>query len=139
MALNKRLPWILSFILFLLTGCSEYRKGDMYSSVISGDTINYVIQKAGDGAKILKLAKELEARQQDRRNEVNLIVVNDSSAVTEGNSILLVNTDMPDYENDMLSKGYMGAFGSKMIVRYVVVSYDDFAGYFTPVPNKDEK
>lgn len=139
MAINKKLPWVLPFILVLLPGCSEYRKGDIYSSVISGDTINYVVQKAGDGAKILELAKELETRQQVRRNEVNLIIVNDSSAVTEGNSVLLVNTDMPDYENDMLSKGYMGAFGSKMIVQYVVVSYDDFARYFKPVPYKDEK
>lgn len=139
MAINRILPGLLSVVLFVMAGCGEYRKGDMYSSAVTGDTISYVVQKSGDGDRILKLAKELEAKQQQRRNEVNLLVINDSSEVTEGNSVLLVNIDMPDFEDDMLSKGYMGAFGSKMIVQYVVISVDDFDGYFKPVQEEDER
>jgi hypothetical protein len=138
MAINKIILPVILIVsgAIMLHGCSEYRRGDLYYSDITGDSLKYVVVNTGKGTSVLDKAKELEAEQKNRNNEVNVLVVNDSSKVTDAKAVLLVHTEMPDFENDMLSKGYMGGFGSRLVSQYVVISYDDFSTYFKKYPDK---
>ena len=136
---NKKiilLVWLV--IVILLTGCNKYRKGDLYYSEVSGDSLNYVVLNRGKGTGILEKVRKLEEQQKLKNNEVQVIVVNDSAQIADNKVLLLVHTEMPDFENDMLTKGYMGGFGSKLIAKYVVVSFEDFNMYFRKYPEKNE-
>jgi len=133
------LPVIILMITAMLpSACGKYRRGELYYSEVSGDSLNYVVQNTGKGTSILTRVRDLEIMHIKRNDEVNVLVVNDSAAVADGKALLMVHTEMPNYEDDMLSKGYMGAFGSKVIAQYVVISFEDFGKYFKKYPDNEE-
>jgi hypothetical protein len=132
------LLFVLALVI-LIPGCNKYRKGDMYYSKVSGDSLNYVVLNSGKGTAILEKVRNLEGEHKRKNNEVQVLVVNDSAQAADSKVLLMVYTEMPDFENDMLTKGYMGGFGSKLIVKYVVVTFEDFDKYFIQYPEKNEK
>ena len=129
------LPVILTAILFI-SGCS-YRKGESYRYVQSQDTVNYIIHSTGKGNKILKKIDKLRLIHQARKDEYQVVFVSDSLDVVDRKSILLFRTELPDVENDMLTKGFMGAFGTKEVVTYVVVTFTDMETCFIKVSSPD--
>lgn len=126
----------LLFLLLMCTlpcmhGCA-YRKGDAYQYEQGGDTLRFIVRKAGSGEKILDRIRKLTYIHVSREDDFRFIYLTDSAAIPDSKAVLLFNSEMPDFENDLLSKGYLGAFGTKEIVTYMVVAEDDFDRYFSP-------
>ena len=119
-------------ILILSTQGCAFRKGDAYQFTEAGDTIRFIVRKAARGEKIIKRVGELTTVHISRNDEYRFIYLSDSSELPGQRTVLLFNSEMPDFENDLLSKGYLGAFGTKEIVTYMIVTVNDFDRYFSP-------
>ena len=120
---------MMVFIL-CMQGC-DYRKGDAYQFTEGGDTLRFIVRKAASGEKILKQVRELTTVHISRNDEYRFIYLSDSSELQGRKTVLLFNSEMPDFENDFLSKGFLGAFGTREIVTYMIVVVDDFDRYFS--------
>jgi hypothetical protein len=124
--------WIFLAVsgLFITAGCSKYKKGELYSYVTPGDSSTYIIRKVARGKGILNKVRKLRQIHQIKKDDYRFIFVSDSSQVAQSRSVLLVHSVLPDFEDDMLSKGFMGAFGTKEEVTYLVVTIPDFERFF---------
>lgn len=124
-------------ILMLLTagifisGCS-YKKGDAYFYNEQGDTLKFIVRSKGSGKAILKKVDRLREVHQNRKDEYKFVFLSDSLEVIGNKAVLLSHSEMPDYEEDMLTKGYLGAFGTKEVVIYMIVTAPDLERHFFP-------
>lgn len=123
---------IIMSILLCMQGCAHYHKGDAFRYEQGGDTLRVIVRKAGGGEKILKQISKMTQVHISREDDFRFIYLTDSADLPGHKTVLLFNSQMPDYDNDFLSKGYLGAFGTKEIVTYMVVTEDDFHRYFVP-------
>lgn len=131
--MNARLhPFMLALLILILPGC-KYQKGDMYTPTIQGDSLRYLILDKGTGSSISGKAASLKKSHESRGNTCVIRYFSDSAALNNQHGVLLFNSKMPDVENDMLTKGFLGAFSSRQQVAYLLVSYDDLARYFQKV------
>jgi hypothetical protein len=131
--MNARLhPFMLVLLILILPGC-KYQKGDMYAPTIQGDSLRYLILNKGTGSNISGKAASLKKHHESRGNTCVIRYFSDSAGLNNQHGVLLVNSKMPDVENDMLTKGFLGAFSSRQQVVYLLVSNDDLARYFQKV------
>ena len=128
---------ILLSALLCLQGCAHYRKGEAYQYEQGSDTLRFIVRKVGSGEKILKQIRKMTQVHISREDDYRFIYLTDSADLKGHKTVLLFNSQMPDYENDFLSKGYLGAFGTKEIVTYMVVTEEDFNRYFSPAASVD--
>lgn len=116
---------------FAISGCS-YKKGASYYYAESGDTLKYIIRNKGRGQAILNNIEKKREIHEKRQDEYRFVFISDSLDVIDSKSVLLSHSEMPDYEIDMITKGYLGAFGTKEVVTYLIVTFQDFDRYFIP-------
>jgi hypothetical protein len=58
-------------------------------------------------------------------NTCRIKYISDSSTLGDQQAVLFFNSVLPDVDNDMLTKGFFGAFASKQHVVYLIASYED--------------
>jgi hypothetical protein len=120
---------MLFLVIVVVTGC-KYKKGDMYTSRLSGDSINYVIMAKGSGKNISIKASKQKLQHEYKGNSCRIKYFSDSATLNNQKGILLFNSTLPDIKNDMLTKGFFGTFTSKQNVSFILVSNQDFEQYF---------
>lgn len=120
-------------LLLLLTSisCSNYKKGDKYISVHSGDSVSYLIMDRGKGLKLAGRANREQLEHAYKGNVCEVVYLTDSTEFITQKGILLFHTVLPNVEEDMLTKGYFGTFTSRQFVTYKLVSREDFEKHFT--------
>lgn len=118
------------FILIAAASGCQYKKGAIYNSKISGDSLLYVILTKGKGRIISEKAAQLKLRHEGKGNACLIKYLSDSANLAEQKGVLLFHSEAPDMANDMLTKGYFGTLTSKRHVIYVLVSYEDFEKNF---------
>lgn len=121
---------LLSAIVFLFNACGEYRKGDKYSSIIPGDSLQYVIIARGNGKSVSEKAHEKKFEHESKGNICKIKYLSDSASLQEQKALLLFNSMLPDIQQDMLTKGFFGTFTSKQTVTLLLVSRDDISKFF---------
>jgi hypothetical protein len=124
-------------ILLAFSGC-KYRKGDSFNYSGDADSLSYIIATRGSGRHIIKKVSQLKINHERKEDECHIFYISDSANIIKNKSVLLFNSVLPDLKNDLLSKGFMGAFGTKQIITYLVVTKNDFNRYFTPVKKHKE-
>ena len=130
--MNGRIIYLVILIsVLLLPGC-QYRKGKSFTWSETGDSVKYIIATSGYGKRVVKKVNRLVSIHEIKRDECRVIYVSDSACVGQTKSILLFNSVLPDLRKDMLSKGFIGTFGTRQKIIYLVVSAGDFKKYFTP-------
>ena len=126
---NSLLLFLMAVIL-CMQSCT-YRKGDAYQYTQAGDNLRFIVKKAGSGQKIIREVSKLTVIHTNRNDDYRFIYLTDSSALAGHKTLLLFHTEMPDFEEDFLEKGYLGAFGTKEIVTYMIVTAEDLNLYFS--------
>jgi len=119
---------LLMFI--LIPGC-QYRKGKAFTWAETGDSISYLILDSGSGKHIAAKIAQLTKMHERKKDSCHFIYLSDSDALLKKKSILLFNSVLPDVKDDMLSKGFMGTFGTRQDITYLVVSRADFEKFLT--------
>ena len=122
---------LLIIAILLIPGC-QYRKGKSFTWSGTADTLGYVIYSTGSGVSIQEKLKQLVWMHESKGDKCSIIYVSDSASLGDAKTILLIYTVLPDYTEDMLTKGIMGTFSTKQIITYLVVSQSDFEKSFTP-------
>ena len=102
----------------------------MYTTSWHNDSLTYIILDKGKGENIVSKAFKLKLQHETKENDCRIEFVSDSATLCTGKGVLLFNTVLPDIENDMLTKGYFGAFTTRQHVIYLLVSYTDFERLF---------
>jgi hypothetical protein len=118
-------------ILIIISGC-KYRRGDAFNHKGSADSLIYILAAKGSGQHIINKLNTLSIMHELKYDDCDVIYVSDSAAIIGNKSILLFNSILPNFENDLLTKGFIGTFGTKQKITYMVVTQNDFARYFTP-------
>jgi len=116
-------------VIVILSGC-KYKKGDLYTSTLSGDSLDYVIMAKGSGEGVSIIASNQKLRHEYKGNRCQIKYLSDSATLNDQKGILLFNSTLPDIKNDMLTKGFFGTFTSKQNVSFLLISYQDFERYF---------
>lgn len=115
--------------ILLSAGCGKYSRGDRFIPSFEDDSLIYVIAAKGSGQKILDKSSQLKIQHESRGNSCELIFLTDSVKLKEGKGLLLLNSTLPNLEDDFLSKGFIGQFSSRQVVSYLLVSYEDVEKY----------
>jgi hypothetical protein len=118
----------LLLILFLIPGC-QYRKGKAFTWSETGDSIRYLIIDAGSGKHIAAKIAQLTKMHERKRDSCRVIYLGDPDAILKKKSILLFNSELPNLEDDMLSKGFFGTFTTRQNITYLVVNQDEIDKY----------
>lgn len=129
--MKVRLLWMLLALTagLFISGCS-HKKGDIYYHAESQDTLKFIVRSSGKGQRVMKKVGKLREVHQNRKDEYKFVFLSDSLEVIDNKAVLLSHSEMPDYEEDMLTKGYLGAFGTKEVVTYMIVTVSDLDKYF---------
>jgi len=128
--MDHRIILILFMPVIIMLSACKYGKGDIYTDTLQGDSLKYVILAKGSGNKLLKKATQLKLRHEYKGNVCQIKYVSDSATFASQKGILLFNSVLPDIKNDILTKGFIGAFASRQDVIYLLVSRQDFKQYF---------
>jgi hypothetical protein len=115
------------FVLF--SGC-KYAKGDIYKTTLADDSLNFVILDKGKGYKLSEKAATLKFKSESKGNIYRVHYVTDSVEFAHKKGILLFSATLPDFNNDILTKGYFGGLTSKQETICMLVSYEDLEKYF---------
>lgn len=102
----------------------------MYYATSAGDTLSYLILNSGRGTVLSKKAAHLKLQHEYRGNVCQIRYLTDSAVFIGNKGVLLMNTALPDIQEDILTKGYIGSLTSRQIVVYVLVSDQDFEQFF---------
>jgi hypothetical protein len=125
----RRLLLTTGAFLILFSAC-RYQRGDMYYATSSGDTLSYLVLNSGKGTVLSKKAAHLKQQHEYRGNVCQIRYLTDSAGFIGEKGVLLMNTTLPDIQEDILTKGYIGSLTSRQIVLYVMVSNQDFERFF---------
>jgi len=128
--MNRLLLNTLSVLILLGSGCSEYKRGEKYTSNLPGDELQYVIAFSGRGVKLSEKANQMKISHESKGDSVTIKYLSDSVLLQQHKGVLLFNSTLPDIKEDMLSKGYFGTFTSKQLITCLLVSYKDFDRFF---------
>ena len=120
----------LLLILFLIPGC-QYRKGKAFTWAETGDSIQYLIIDSGSGKHITAKIAQLTKMHERKGDRCHIIYLSNSDAILKNKSILLFNSELPDLNEDMLSKGFLGTFTTKQNITYLVVNQAEIYKYLT--------
>ena len=115
--------------ILLVTGC-KYKKGDMYTSTLTGDSLIYMILDRGSGESISLKAAAMKKQHEVKGNICQIRYLSDSAVLKNEKGLLLINTSLPNIEDDMLTKGYFGTLTSKQQVMLLLLSDEDFDQHF---------
>lgn len=116
-------------VLMVLAGC-KYRRGEAYVFKSGTDSTEYLIASVRKGAGMQRKLEETARIHRIKEDSVSFIFIGDSADILKETCILLFSSKLPDVKNDLLSGGFMGAFGSRQVVTYVVVQKSEFEGQF---------
>ena len=120
-------------LLFLvLTGC-QYTKGDRYNPLQEGDSLQYLVLDHGSGEKLSKKVAAMKLHHEYKGNNCTVHYLTDSVNLAGQRAVLLFHAAVPNMDNDILTKGFIGSFTSRQDVIYLLVSYQDFDQHFTEV------
>jgi hypothetical protein len=125
--------FILLFTILIINSGCEYRKGDTFNHKGSPDSLVYTLAAKGSGKYIINKVNKLYIMHDLKYDDCNVVYVSDSATIIESKSILLFNSILPNLENDLLTKGFMGTLRTKQKITYMVVTKQDLPKYFTPV------
>ena len=114
----------LLVILIIISSCT-YKKGEIYTTDLTGDSLHFVLMDKGAGTKIARKAARLKMSNEVRGNNCIIHYVTDSTRLMEEKGILFFSASMPNIDEDILTKGYFGAFTSKQDIIILLVSYED--------------
>jgi hypothetical protein len=117
-------------ILFLIPGC-QYRKGKAFTWSETGDSIQYLVIDSGSGRHIATKIEQLIIMHERKGDRCQIIYLSDSDTLLKNKSILLFNSVLPDMKEDMLSKGFLGAFTTRQNITYLVVNQAEIDKYLT--------
>lgn len=123
------LPVGISGIL-LLSSC-RYHKGDAYTWSGTADTVTYFLKSKGRHVND-KLARLIWIHG-NKGDDCTVVYLSDSADVEQRPSVLLFNSALPDLNDDMLKKGFMGTFASRQVITYLVVTRDDLEHKLKPL------
>jgi hypothetical protein len=115
--------------ILLVTGC-KYKKGDMYTSSLTGDSLIYMILDQGSGESMSLKAAAMKLQHEVKGNSCQVRYISDSAILKNEKGLLLINTSLPNIKDDMLSKGYFGTLTSKQQVMLLLLSDKDFDQHF---------
>ena len=127
--MGRTIIWVTTGIILLFSNC-DYRKGNAFTYSGTSDTLEFFILTKGSGRNISRKISNISIKHMVKNDECRIIYVSDSGSIAHQRSILLFNSVLPEMKDDMLSKGMMGAFGTKQIVTYLAVTREDFERYF---------
>jgi hypothetical protein len=119
----------------ILTGC-RYKKGDMYTSDVSGDSLNYVLTAKGSGDRLAKKTYWLKQKLEIKGNSCLVIYMGDSSAFLKQYGFILTNISLPNIKDDMLEKGFFGTLSSKQNVIYILATEEELKKDFKRIERK---
>jgi hypothetical protein len=125
----KALITITVIFMTILNGCREYSRGDRFEANFGDDSLLYVIAATGTGEKISALAAKMKFEHESKGNSCVVTYLTDSTELDDKMGLLLLNSILPDMEEDLLSKGFIGQFASRQIVSYLLVSQQDVGKY----------
>jgi hypothetical protein len=118
----------LLLVLILIPGC-QYRKGKAFTCSETGDSIQYLIIDSGSGKHIAAKIEQLTKMHERKGDSCHIIYLSKQEEILKKRSILLFNSVLPDLEDDMLSKGFLGTFTTRQNITYLVVNQEDFEKY----------
>ena len=118
----------LLIMLFLITGC-QYRKGKAFTWRDTGDSVRYLIIDAGSGKHIAAKIAQLTKMHERKGDSCHVIYLGDRDAILKKKSILLFNAELPNLQDDMLSKGFFGTFTTRQNITYLVVNQAEVDKY----------
>lgn len=121
--------YIITLTGLLFFSCNEYRRGDVYTQSMDGDSLVFVITASGLGSKISAKAYSTKLELEYKGDSCRIIYLTDSISLHDKKGVLLQNTMLPGMKEDMLAKGYIGTFTSKQMVTMLLVSFEDFEKY----------
>jgi len=125
-----KLVTIVLLTVLVIAGCGKYSRGDRFKANFAGDSLMYVVFNKGYGEKISEIASQMKVQYEMRGNNCVITYLTDSVSLNEKKGLLLFNSTLPNIENDILSKGFIGQFNSKQIVSYLLVANEDIDKYF---------
>jgi hypothetical protein len=125
-------PILIVLSILTVSACSEFHKGDKFSSIIPGDSLQYVIIAKGNGRKLTEKAHQTKLQHEVKGNVCEINFLTDSVSLQDKSALLLFNSMLPEIQQDMLTKGFFGTFTSKQSVTLHLVSVDDFNRFFSP-------
>jgi hypothetical protein len=132
---HRVLLFIFLSLLISLSAC-KYKKGGLYHVMLPGDSLQYVILDKGSGRNISRKAALLKLRHVYKGDICKVEYLSDSADLNNQKGVLLFNSTLPDIENDMLTKGFLGTLTSRQVVVYLLVSYQDFEKNFRRTENR---
>jgi len=121
--------FLVIILMAVLSGCT-YQKGDRYTSLLPGDSLTYLILAKGSGEKLAEKVSNLKFNHESRGNSCEVKYVRDSSSLIDQKTILLFHSSVPDMEEDILSKGFIGTFASRQEVIYLLISEQELIQHF---------
>jgi hypothetical protein len=117
-------------MVILSPGC-QYRKGKAYTWPGTGDSIQYFILDAGSGKHIGDKIVQLTQLHGGKGDSCQFIYLGEQEDILRNHSLLLFNSVLPDFKEDMLSKGFMGTFSTRQNITYLVVNQAEAEKYLT--------
>ncbi len=120
---------ILCVFTAITCGCGEYSRGDRFQANFGDDSLLYVVAAAGSGEKISEKAYKLKYEHEAKGNSCEVTYLTDSARLNDKKGLLLLNSTLPDMENDFLTKGFFGQFTSRQVVSYLLVANEDISKY----------
>jgi len=117
-------------MIILSQGC-QYRKGKAFTWSGTGDSIRYFILDAGSGKHIVNKIVQLTQMHEKKGDSCQFVYLSDRDAILNDHSLLLFNSVLPDFKEDMLSKGFMGTFSTRQNITYLVVNQAEAEKYLT--------
>lgn len=125
-----RRAYLVIFAMLFIAGSCTLRKGNAYRYNAEADTTTYIIRNKGSGSRIARKIEKLSYLHHARGDDYKIVYLGDSLSVVNNRSILLFRTEQPDFKEDFLNKGFIGAIGTKRVVSYLLVTREDFNKYF---------
>jgi hypothetical protein len=135
---HRRILMTLCCVVLLISGC-RYKKGDLYSSSISGDSMSYVLNARGSGLKLANKTYRLKQMHERKGNNCLVIFLSDSAEFVKQKGFLLSNISLPNIKDDMLEKGFFGTLSSKQNVIYVLVTEEELKKDFKKIEPEKKK
>jgi hypothetical protein len=129
--------FVAAMLVLIVSGC-HYRRGSSYTYQATGDSITYMINTKGSGRQLIRKKQLLEKQHALKEDDCRFIFISDSASLYSGKCVMLFNSRLPDVEDDMLSGGFMAAFGTKQIIVYLLVTKTDFDKYLKPAHGKNQ-
>jgi hypothetical protein len=119
----------ISLLMTLVLSSCHYRKGTSFTWKETGDSVRFVVIGSGRGKELSERVKKLTFAHESRGDSCRTLVLGGPGTDQNGRQILLLNSVLPDMQDDMLSKGFMGTFSTRQKITYLLVPEKDMDKY----------